>query len=76
MAAVVQQVAERRRQQGRKHQVQVGEVAGQRAGGKQDAAARARLVRIGLKGQGAVGEFAQRQAYQGVSEIVHPTSLP
>jgi hypothetical protein len=75
VSPVVQQIAQRRGQQRREHQIQVGEVAGERAGGQQDTATGTPALRVGVGRQGAVDEFAEGQADEGVGQIIHLQSL-
>ena len=75
VAAVMHQVAQRRRQERGEHQVQVGKIAGDQTGGEQGAAPGAAAHGIGFGRQRTLDQFAERQADQGMGEVIHPESL-
>jgi hypothetical protein len=71
VAAVVQQVAQRRRRQAREHQVEVGEIAGQRASRQQQAVTGPMPRRVRLGRQRTLDQLADSQPDDSMRDVIH-----
>nr|GEU28656.1 hypothetical protein [Tanacetum cinerariifolium] len=71
VAAMVEQVAQRGRQQLGQHQVQVREITGQHARDQQQAVAYALLVFLCFRGQTAMDELSGAKADNAVGDVIH-----